>query len=279
MGLLALHRGLEASHVDLSAKHADGHQLHTDNYSQLGNQLQAGLAEVRNGLQNLAIENADDTKNWVERCNAIDAFSKDSAGQLGDQLQAGFTEVRNGLQNLATENAEDTKSWEERCNAIDAFSKECAEQCERLKEEVPTQLSQLQASICEQTAKMVEAGKAENAKKIQVVHGIVTGMQSVIESERMKDRESEEELMRTMQCDRDNVKRAVNDVRTELKRDLAKEHQDRLDAALEQRSEILDKVRGGTRPRKEAQGATEDASVTLGVGVGVGGVTLGEAPA
>merc|ERR1712064_251591 len=90
-----------------------------------------------------------------------------------------------------------------------------------------------------------------------------------------KDRESEEELMRTVQCDRDNVKRLVQDAKSELKRDIAKEHQDRLDAALEQRSEILEKVRGGsTRTRKDnqpvsfqgptIQGATEDVSVTLG---------------
>merc|ERR1712107_672906 len=74
--------------------------------------------------------------------------------------------------------------------------------------------------------------------------------------------------------DRDNVKRLVNEAKSELKRDIAKEHQDRLDAALEQRSEILEKVRGGsTRTRKNQpvtfggptiEGATEEGVVTLG---------------
>merc|ERR1712137_953481 len=77
--LVALHRDLEASHAELSSKHFDGHQLHTNNYSQLGDQLQAALAEIRNGLQKLATENAEDTKSWVERCNAIGAFSKENA--------------------------------------------------------------------------------------------------------------------------------------------------------------------------------------------------------
>merc|ERR1712137_149804 len=211
--LVALHRDLEASHADLTSKHLVGHQLHNNNYS-----------------------------------------------QLGDQLQAALQEVRNGLQNLATENAADTRSWEERCNAIDAFSKENAEQTERLKQEIPTKLSEFEVSVREQTAKMV----TENAKKISIVQGVLNGMQSVIESERMKDRESEEELMRTMQCDRDNVKRLTNEVRTELKRDLAKEIQDRQDALQEQRSEILDKVRGGTRAKKDGQGATENATATPG---------------
>merc|ERR1712137_459308 len=213
--LLGLLRALEASHGELSSKHFDAHQLHMDNYSQLGGQLQAGL-----------------------------------------------TEVRNGLQNLATENAADTKSWEERCNQIDAFAKECAAETDRLRQEVPKKLSQFGENMREQTAKMVEVGKQENAKKISIVQGIVNGMQSVIDSERMKDRESEEELMRTMQCDRDNVRRLTNEVRTELKRDLAKEIQDRQDALQEQRSEILDKMRGSQR-KKEVPAATEDITIAV----------------
>jgi len=94
-------------------------------------------------------------------------------------------------------------------------------------------------------AKMCEAAKAENNKKISILQGSINGLQSAQEADRMAFREAREEQMRTIQNEREARNRQNAEIRADYKREIVKEHQERLDDAADQRKDIFKSLRGG----------------------------------
>merc|ERR1712007_397759 len=160
------HQELVSSHGNLEASHIAGNQRHLQNC----NQLQSQLAEVRNAIQNLAKQDAEEQKN---RCNAIDALAKGS----GEQLEGLRREIGSKCANLKEEFANEQKKTNQ-------------------------QVDQSAANTRDQMAKMCEGAKAENNKKISILQGSINGLQGAQEADRMAFREAREEQMRTIQNER-----------------------------------------------------------------------------
>merc|ERR1712064_155390 len=85
----------------------------------------------------------------------------------------------------------------------------------------------------EQMAKMCESAKAENNKKISVLQGSINGLQTAQEADRMAFREAREEQMRNLQNEREARNRQNAEIRADYKREIVKEHQERLDDAAD----------------------------------------------
>jgi len=132
------------------------------------------------------------------------------------------------------------------------FRREIGSKCANLKEEFTNeqkktnqQLDQTAANTRDQMAKMCEAAKAENNKKISILQGSINGLQSAQEADRMAFREAREEQMRTLQNEREARNRQNAEIRADYKREIVKEHQERLDDAADQRKDMFKLLRGG----------------------------------
>merc|ERR1712064_259209 len=87
--------------------------------------------------------------------------------------------------------------------------------------------------------------KAENNKKISIVQGSINGLQTAQEADRMAFREAREEQMRSLQNEREARNRQNAEIRADYKREIVKEHQERLDDAADQRKDMFKLLRGG----------------------------------
>merc|ERR1712007_348792 len=124
--------------------------------------------------------------------------------------------------------------------------------CANLKEEFANeqkktnqQVDQTAANNREQMAKMCEGAKAENNKKISIIQGSINGLQTAQEADRMAFREAREEQMRNLQNEREARNRQNAEIRADYKREIVKEHQERLDDAADQRKDMFKLLRGG----------------------------------
>merc|ERR1712007_97957 len=88
-------------------------------------------------------------------------------------------------------------------------------------------------------------GRAENVKKVNSLQGSINGLQTALEAERTAHRESHDEQMRTVSAERDARNRQNAEIRADYKREIAKEHQERLDDAADQRKDMFKLLRGG----------------------------------
>merc|ERR1712137_175466 len=87
--------------------------------------------------------------------------------------------------------------------------------------------------------------KAESVKKVSILQGSINGLQAALEADRMAFREAREEQMRTLQSEREARNRQNAELRADYKREILKEHQDRVDDAADQRKDIFKSLRGG----------------------------------
>merc|ERR1712206_61443 len=130
------------------------------------------------------------------------------------------------------------------------------------------------ANTRDQMAKMCEAAKAENNKKISILQGSINGLQGAQEADRMAFREAREEQMRTIQNEREARNRQNAEIRADYKREIAKEHQERLDDAADQKKDIFKTLRGGSIT---GQGNTYKPDLSSVNGPVLGGPARGEA--
>merc|ERR1712064_114104 len=250
------HQELVSSHGNLEASHIAGNQRHLQNCNQLQSQLEELLGR-ENAERNAQIQDV------MRRLDSLMAAHSAHEGTLASEHKAKeeqFAEVRNAIQNLAKQDAEEQKN---RCNAIDALAKGSGEQLEALRREIGSkcanlkeeftneqkktnqQLDQTAANTRDQMAKMCEAAKAENNKKISILQGSINGLQGAQEADRMAFREAREEQMRTIQNEREARNRQNAEIRADYKREIVKEHQERLDDAADQRKDMFKMLRGG----------------------------------
>merc|ERR1712007_245853 len=134
---------------------------------------------------------------------------------------------------------------------LEGLRREIGSKCANLKEEFANeqkktnqQVDQSAANTRDQMAKMCEGAKAENNKKISILQGSINGLQSAQEADRMAFREAREEQMRTIQNEREARNRQNAEIRADYKREIVKEHQERLDDAADQRKDIFKSLRG-----------------------------------
>merc|ERR1712206_12393 len=250
------HQELVSSHGNLEASHIAGNQRHLQNCNQLQSQLEELLGR-ENTERNAQIQDV------MRRLDSLMAAHNAHEGTLASEHKAKeeqFAEVRNAIQNLAKQDAEEQKN---RCNAIDALAKGSGEQyeglrreigskCANLKEEFANeqkktnqQVDQTAANNREQMAKMCEGAKAENNKKISIIQGSINGLQTAQEADRVAFREAREEQVRNLQNERGARNRQNAEIRADYKREIVKEHQERLDDAADQRKDIFKSLRGG----------------------------------
>jgi len=107
------------------------------------------------------------------------------------------------------------------------------------------QIGEVAASTREQMYQMCEGTKEDSAKKCATVQGSINGLQSALEADRMAFREAREEQMRTIQSEREARNRQNAELRADYKREIMKEHQDRMDHVADQRKDIFKSLRGG----------------------------------
>jgi len=250
------HQELVSSHGNLEASHIAGNQRHLQNCNQLQSQLEELLGR-ENAERNAQIQDV------MRRLDSLMAAHNAHEGTLASEHKAKeeqFAEVRNAIQNLAKQDAEEQKN---RCNAIDALAKGSGEQLEGLRREIGSkcanlkeefaneqkktnqQVDQTAANNREQMAKMCEGAKAENNKKISILQGSINGLQTAQEADRMAFREAREEQMRNLQNEREARNRQNAEIRADYKREIVKEHQERLDDAADQRKDMFKLLRGG----------------------------------
>merc|ERR1712064_228387 len=98
----------------------------------------------------------------------------------------------------------------------------------------------------EQMNKMCDNIKAESVKKVSILQGSINGLQAALEADRMAFREAREEQMRTLQSEREARSRQNAELRADYKREILKEHQERVDDAADQRKDIFRSLRTGT---------------------------------
>jgi len=268
---------LEASHSDLHSKHVDGHQRHSENLEaerrQRAQELENHGELLRQIEKLLGQENTErnaQIQDLLRRLNSNQDANRDALEMERKAKDEQFASFRNAMQNLARETAEERQV---RGNAIEGLSKgseglkqELGSKLANLKEELSgedertrQQLGQLAAITREQMTQMCEGAKAESAKKVAILQGSINGLQTAVEQDRMAFREAREEQMRNMQSEREARNRQNAETRADYKREILKEHQDRLDDAAEARKDIFNTMRGG---KKTGQGATYDPSLT-----------------
>merc|ERR1712064_140067 len=275
----------EASHSDLHSKHGYCHQMHSENLEnerrQRAQELENHAELLRQIEKLLGLENTErnaQVQDLLRRLNSCQDANRDALEMERKAKDEQFANFRIAMQDLARETAEERQV---RGNAIDGLSKgseglkhELGSKLANLKEELSgedertrQQLGQLAAVTREQLGQMCEGAKAESAKKVAILQGSINGLQTAVEQDRMAFREAREEQMRNMQSEREARNRQNAETRADYKREILKEHQDRLDDAAEARKDIFNTMRGGS---KTGQGATYDPSLTAVEGPDLG---------
>merc|ERR1712137_705824 len=133
------------------------------------------------------------------------------------------------------------------------------------------QLGQLAANTREQMVQLTDGAKEDTAKKVAIWQGSISGMQNALEQDRVAFRDAREEQMRFIQSEREARARQNAEMRADYKREIMKEHQDRMDHVSDLRKDIYKLLRGET-----GQGAGLDPSLAavdgpdLGLGQGSG---------
>jgi len=178
-----------------------------------------------------------------------------------------------------------------RTNAIEALTKgsgglseglklEIGSRCAALKDELTDehkrtykQLEQMTGNTRDQLVKMCDNVRVENVKKANALQGSISGLQTALEAERTAHRESHEEHMRTISAERDARNRQNAEIRADYKREIAKEHQERVDAVADQKKDIFKTLRGGSIT---GQGNTYKPDLSSVNGPVLGGPGCGE---
>merc|ERR1712206_2643 len=162
-----------------------------------------------------------------------------------------FANFQNTMQNLSRETADERKV---RGDAIDAVQRgaeglkqEIGAKISNLKEDekLRKQIGEVAASTREHVYQMCEGTKEDSAKKVATVQGSINGLQTALEADRMAFREAREEQMHTVQSEREARNRQNAELRADYKREIMKEHQDRMDHVADQRKDIFKSLRGG----------------------------------
>merc|ERR1712007_76386 len=229
------HQELVSSHGNLEASHIAGNQRHLQNCNQLQSQLEDLLGR----------ENSERNAQIQDVMRRLDSMMASTNAQLESEHVAKeeqFADVRNAIHALAKGSGEQ----------LEGLRREIGSKCANLKEEFANeqkktnqQVDQSAANTRDQMAKMCEGAKAENNKKISILQGSINGLQSAQEADRMAFREAREEQMRTIQNEREARNRQNAEIRADYKREIVKEHQERLDDAADQRKDIFKSLRGG----------------------------------
>merc|ERR1712137_812739 len=129
------------------------------------------------------------------------------------------------------------------------------------------QLGQLAANTREQMVQLTDRAKEDSAKKVAILQGSISGLQNAVEQNRMAFREAREEQLRNMQSEREARNRQNAEIRADYKREIMKEHQDRMDHVADQRKDIFKSLRGGPSTGK---GASHDPNLTAVDGPNLG---------
>merc|ERR1712137_32535 len=135
------------------------------------------------------------------------------------------------------------------------------EELSREDEMTRQQLGQLAANTREQMVQLTDGAKEDSAKKVAILQGSISGLQNALEQNRMAFREAREEQLRNMQSEREARNRQNAEIRADYKREIMKEHQDRMDHVADQRKDVFKSLRGG--PTSTGQGASHDPSLQL----------------
>jgi len=159
----------------------------------------------------------------------LDKQIQEVLGRENADCNVKLQNLRDAIQNFAFENAEERKIWKNKINAIESLSRRSGELCESLKQEFGLKWAMLTASTREQMTKMIDAARAEQDRKITIVQGSISGLQSALEADRVACRDSHEE-------------------------------QARLDDAAEQKKDILKTLHGG--PKLSGHGCSANPDVT-----------------
>merc|ERR1712137_372298 len=188
--------------------------------------------------------------------NAFDVERKTTDEQIAN--------VQNAMQNLARQSRGDaieavSKGSEGLKQDIGAKLANLKEELSREDEMTRQQLGQLAANTREQMVQLTDGAKEDSAKKVAILQGSISGLQNAVEQNRMAFREAREEQLRNMQSEREARNRQNAEIRADYKREIMKEHQDRMDHVADQRKDIFKSLRGG--PTSTGQGASHDPSL------------------
>merc|ERR1712137_298674 len=200
--------------------------------------------------------------------NAFDVERKTTDEQIAN--------VQNAMQNLARQTRGDaieavSKGSEGLKQDIGAKLANLKEEFSREDELTRQQLGQLAANTREQIVQLTDGAKEDAAKKVAIWQGSISGMQNALEQDRVAFRDAREEQMRFIQSEREARTRQNAEMRADYKREIMKEHQDRMDHVSDLRKDIYKSLRGET-----GQGAGLDPSLAavdgpdLGLGQGSG---------
>merc|ERR1712007_408246 len=230
-----------------------GHQKHVDNHGALETLLEEHREQHQRNIEAERKEREKDLENHGELLRQIEQLVGQETNERNAQVQdllrrmdssygahenalaqerrnkeEQFANFQNAMQNLSRETADERKV---RGDAIDAVQRGA----EGLKQEIGAKISNLKE----------EVSKEDSAKKVATVQGSINGLQTALEADRMAFREAREEQMRTVQSEREARNRQNAELRADYKREIMKEHQDRMDHVADQRKDIFKSLRGG----------------------------------
>merc|ERR1712137_1191724 len=268
------HSQLEFRLKELEARHVDGHNMHTENLEaerrQRAQELENHAALLKQIEQLVGQENTErnvQVQDLMRRLDSHQDMNQNAFDVERKTTDEQIANVQNAMQNLARQTAEERQV---RGDAIEAVTKgseglkqEIGAKLANLKEEFSRedeltrqQLAQLAANTREQMVQLTDGAKEDTAKRVAIWQGSVSGLQNALEQVRLAFRDAREEQMRFIQSEREARTRQNAEMRADYKREIMKEHQDRMDHVADLRKDIYKSLRGET-----GQGASHDPSL------------------